>query len=133
MRPFSAPEKPLHTGVRTGFQYFNSLSVCRSVCLLCSACLRFLAISSIARAVQGRFPEARDLQKAREPGLTRGACFVARRLEVLAVAGLLWLRSCVLGAAGFRVVFVGSFSSKAHGLQQVRGPLALFTSLLLMV
>ena len=36
-------------------------------------------------------------------GLTRGACFVARRHEVVAVARLLWISSCVLGAAGFRV------------------------------
>ena len=26
-----------------------------------------------------------------EYGLTRGTCFVARRLEVIAVAGLLWI------------------------------------------
>ena len=36
-------------------------------------------------------------------GLTRGTCFVARRLEVLAVAGLLSISWGVLGAAGFRV------------------------------
>ena len=35
-------------------------------------------------------------------GLTRGTCFVARRLEVVAVAGLLWISWCVLGAARFR-------------------------------
>ena len=34
-------------------------------------------------------------------GLARGTCFVARRLEVVAVAGLLWISWCVLGAAGF--------------------------------
>ena len=37
-----------------------------------------------------------------EYGLTRGTCFVARRLVVVAVAGLLWISWCVLGAAGFR-------------------------------
>ena len=41
--------------------------------------------------------------EAGEYGLTRGTCFVARRLEVVAVAGLLWISWCVLGAAGFRV------------------------------
>ena len=30
--------------------------------------------------------------EAGEYGLTRGTCFVARRLEVVAVAGMLWLR-----------------------------------------
>ena len=39
--------------------------------------------------------------EAGEYGLTRGTCFVARRLEVVAVAGLLWISWCVLGAAFF--------------------------------
>ena len=54
--------------------------------------------------------------KAGEYGLTRGTCFVARRLEVVAVAGLLRLSWCVLGGADFFCVF---FSSNAHGLLQV--------------
>ena len=63
-------------------------------------------------------------------GLTRGTCFVARRLEVVAVAGLLWISWCVLGGARFRVFFFVFFSSNAHGLPQVCGRLASFTSLL---
>ena len=39
--------------------------------------------------------------EAGEYGLARGTCFVARRLEVVAVAGPLWISWCVLGAAGF--------------------------------
>ena len=39
--------------------------------------------------------------EAGEYGLTRGTCFVARRVEVVAVAGLLWIWWCVLGAAGY--------------------------------
>ena len=39
--------------------------------------------------------------EACEYGLTRGTCFVARCLEVVAIAGLLWIAWCVLGAAGF--------------------------------
>ena len=42
--------------------------------------------------------------EAGEYGLTRGTCFVARRLELVAVAGLLWISWCVLGAAGFFVL-----------------------------
>ena len=38
-------------------------------------------------------------KEAREYGLTRGTCFVASRLEVVAVAGLLWISCCVLGGA----------------------------------
>ena len=61
-------------------------------------------------------------------GLMRGACFVARRLEVVAVAGLLWTSWCVLGAAGFRVFIFVFFCSNAHGLLQVCSRLASFTS-----
>ena len=45
-------------------------------------------------------------------GLTRGMCFAARRLEIVAVAGLLWISWCVLGAAGFSVFFV--FCLRTH-------------------
>ena len=40
-----------------------------------------------------------------EYGLTRGTCYVARRLELVAVAGVLWISWRVLDAAGFRVFF----------------------------
>ena len=53
--------------------------------------------------------------EADEYGLTRGTCVVARRLELVAVAGLLWLSWCVLSGADFFVCF---FSSNAHGLLQ---------------
>ena len=43
--------------------------------------------------------------EACEYGLTRGTCFVARRLEVVAVVGLLWISWCVLGAAALGVMF----------------------------
>ena len=39
--------------------------------------------------------------EAGEYGLTRGTCFVASRLEVVAVAGVLWISWCFSGAAGF--------------------------------
>ena len=39
--------------------------------------------------------------EADEYGLTRGMYFVARRLEVVAVARLMWISWCVLGAADF--------------------------------
>ena len=50
--------------------------------------------------------------EAGEYGLTRASYFVARRLEVVAVAGLLWISWCVLGAAEFfRVLDEFSFSN----------------------
>ena len=47
--------------------------------------------------------------EAGEYRLTRGTCFVARRLEVVAVAGLLWISWCVLSVVGFRF-----FSLRTH-------------------
>ena len=72
--------------------------------------------------------------EAGEYGLTRGMCFVACRLEVVTVAGLLWISWYVLGVADFFVFFVFFlfFSSNAHGLLRVRGRLASFTRLLVM-
>ena len=61
-------------------------------------------------------------------GLSCETCFVACRLEVVAVAGLLWISLYALSAAGFRVFF--SFFLRMHGLLQVLGRLASFTSLL---
>ena len=67
-------------------------------------------------------------------GLTRGTYFVARGLEVVAVAGLLWISWCVLGGKGFFRVFSPDFLflSNAYGLLRARGRLALFTSLIVM-
>ena len=42
-------------------------------------------------------------------GLTRGTYFVARGLEVVAVAGLLWISWCVLGGKGFFRAFSPNF------------------------
>ena len=70
--------------------------------------------------------------EAGQYGLTRRTCFVARRLELVAVAGLLWISWCVLRAARFRVFFSIFFASNAHGLLQVLGRFASFTSLLVM-
>ena len=47
-----------------------------------------------------------SMEEAREYGLPRATCFVARRLELVAVAGRLWISLCVLGGADvFRFIF----------------------------
>ena len=71
--------------------------------------------------------------EAGEYGLTRGTCFVSHRLELVAVAGLLWIFLwCVLGAADFFVFFFSIFFySNAHRLLQVWGRLASLTSILI--
>ena len=43
--------------------------------------------------------------EAGECGRTRGTCFIARPLEVVAVAGLLWISWCVFGAGDSSVCF----------------------------
>ena len=47
--------------------------------------------------------------EAGEYGLTRGTCFAARRLELVTVAGRLWIPWCVLGGADFFRFFFRSF------------------------
>ena len=70
-----------------------------------------------------------SMEEECEYGLPSG-CFLARRLEVIAVAGLLiYFVKCFLTCLlGFRFFFV-FFASNAHGPQQVRGNLALCTCL----
>ena len=41
------------------------------------------------------------MEEAYEYGLPRGTCFVARRLELVAVTGRLWISWYVLGKADF--------------------------------
>ena len=52
--------------------------------------------------------------EAGEYRLTRETSFVARRLVVVAVARLLWISWCVLGAAGFRVFFPRFIFLRTH-------------------
>ena len=52
--------------------------------------------------------------EAGEYGPTRGTRFVARRLEVVAVIGLLWISWCALGAAGFRDFYSRFFFLRTH-------------------
>ena len=67
-----------------------------------------------------------------EYGLPSGTCFTARRLEVVAVAGLLWIYFvvCFFSVWWDFVFFFVFFTSNAHGLLQVRGNLSSCTSLL---
>ena len=106
---------PLYTGVRTGCHYLISLSVPLSVCVTfvvftdCERCTRPISTNS-------------GYMEAGEYGLTRWTCFVARRLQLVAASGLLWLSWCVVDGAF--VYFFLVLSPNAHGL------LASFTSLI---
>ena len=89
-------KKSLHTGVRAKCHYLISLSVC--------VCVTFVVFTDCESCTR---PISTDpgFMKAGEYGLTRGTCFVARRLEVVGAAGLLWISWCVLGVADFFVFF----------------------------
>ena len=73
-------------------------AIIKLVCLC--VCVTFVVFTDCHRCTN---PIATNLgsMKARENGLTRGTCFVASRLELVAVAGLLWISWCVLGGADF--------------------------------
>ena len=108
MRPFSAhkAKKPLHAGVQTVLRYLNSLSVCLSVCL----CVIFVFFTDCGSCTRPISTNPASMEPG-EYGLTHRTCFVARRLEVVAVAELLWISWCVLGAARFRIFHDFSFSN----------------------
>ena len=125
-------KKPLHTGVCRGCHYLISHSVRLSVCL--SVCVTFVVFTDCESCTRPISTTPASM-KAGEYGLTRGTCLVVCRLELDAVAGLLWISWCVLGGADLFSVFFFSifFSSNAHGLLQVCGHLASFTSLLVSI
>ena len=70
--------------------------------------------------------------EAGEYGLAHGARFVAVCLEVVAVAGLMWVSWCVFGGADFLVFFFSDFFffERTRSAASMRPPLASFTSLL---
>ena len=86
-----------------------------------SVCVTFVVLTDRESCTRLIFTNPGSM-KAGEYGLTRGTCFVVRRLELVAVAGLLWISWCVLGGADFSAFFFfESFflSSNAHGPLQV--------------
>ena len=85
------------TGVRTGCHYLISLSACPCMCNICESCTRPISTNPGSMG-------------AGEYWLTRGTYFVSRHLELVAVAGLLWISWCVLGAADFSCFFFFRFS-----------------------
>ena len=92
-------KNPLHAGVRTGCHYLISLSVCLSVCV----CVTFVIFTDCESCTTPSSTKPGSME-AGEYGLTRGTCFFAHRLEVIAVAGLLRLSWRVLGGADFFVL-----------------------------
>ena len=73
-----------------------------------SVCVTFVIFTDFESCTRPISTNSGSME-AGEYGLTRGTYFVARRLEVVAITGLLWISWCVLGGAGFFV-----FSMSLH-------------------
>ena len=67
-------------------------------------CVIFVVFSDCESCMRP-IPSNPGVVEAGEYGLTRVACFVVCPLEVVPVAGLLWISWCVLGGAD-SVVFI---------------------------
>ena len=99
----SRAKKPLHTRVRTGYHCFISVCV--------RACVTFDVFSDCERCTRKISTNLISLE-AGKYGLTRGMCFLARRLKVVAVGGVMRISWRDFSGAGFSLVFqVTTFSN----------------------
>ena len=114
MRPPCLVYLSTSTGVRTGCPYLISLSVCLCLCVLS---VTFVVVADCESGMRPISTNPASME-AGECGLTRGTCFATRRLELVVVAGRLWISWRDFSGVGFLRFF---FSSNAHGLLQVRG------------
>ena len=94
-------------GAKRPRPFFNfNLSVClsvgRSVCQC--VCVTFVVFAD-CESCKGPISTNPESMEAGGYEITRGTCCFARRLELVTVAGLLWISWCALGAAEFFVFF----------------------------
>ena len=131
VRPFFAckAKKPLHTGVRTGCHYLISLSVRLAVCVSVSVCVTFVVFTDCESCTRPISTNSASME-ASKYGLERGTCFVSRRLDMVLVAGLLWLSWCDLGGAVFFGFFFDCFFffERTRPVAIVRPPCLIYLS-----
>ena len=112
------------------------LSTSNEACLCLSVCVTFVAFTDCKCCTRPISTNPVSME-AGEYGLTSGTWFFARRLEVVAVAGLLRLSWCVLDGANFFLNFFFRFFfffERTPPAASMRpSPLASFTSLLVVV
>ena len=92
----------------TGCHYLISLSVCLSVCV--SVCVTFAVFTYCERCTTPISTNSGSME-AGECGRTRGTCFVVVCVEVVAVAGLMWVLWCVFGGRDFSCFQLTTFSN----------------------
>ena len=78
---------------------FNQ-SVCLPVCVSISVCVTFVVLTN-CESCNRPISKHPGSMEAGEYGLTRATRLHACRLELNAVAGLLWISLCVVGGADF--------------------------------
>ena len=101
MRPFSA-FRQIKLFIPGCVQGVIIYLVCRCMCMcVCVTFAVFTDCDSCTRPISANSGS----MEAGEHGLTRGVRFVAVCLEVVAVAGLMWVSWCVFGGAGFFCFF----------------------------
>ena len=99
-----------------------------SVCVPVTVSVKFVVFTDCESCTRPISTNPGSME-AGEYGLTRGTCCVVRHLELVAVAGLLWISWCVLGGAGFFTHFF-FFFERTRPAARTRLPLVSFTSLL---
>ena len=85
------------------------MSICLSVCV----CVTFVVFTDCKSCTRPISTNPGSME-AGEYGQTRGTRFVGRRLEVVAVAGLLWISWCVSGGAEFVCFFSPIYFLRTH-------------------
>ena len=83
-------------------------------------------ITDLRELYQADFTNPGSMEEG-EHGLTRETCFVVRRLDVVSVAGLLWISWCFFGAAGFRA-FLTFFFVRTRPAASMRPPCLIYLS-----
>ena len=95
--------------------------------------LIYLSTSSDCESCTTAISTNSESMEASECGLTRGTCFVARRLEMIAVDGLLWNSWYVSGAAAFRFCFHFLFFGLTQPAARVWRPCLIYISTSMLV
>ena len=96
------------------------LSVCQCVCVT------FVVFTDCENYTRPIFTNPGSME-AGEYGLTRGTRFVACRLDVVAVAGLLWNSLCIFDSAGvFRVFFRFFLFERTRPAASMRPPCLIY-------
>ena len=95
------------------FRFFRSFFFLRTHTACCTyesaSCLIYLSTCADCESCTGTISTKPGSMEAGERGLTRGTHFFAHRLEVVAVAGLMWVSWCAFGGADFFVFFFPTF------------------------